>query len=115
MDDETEQQRNSFAACAGLSRANAYIPPNCLSTEERSQYCTNQPPPDVCPHAKSQPEDLEHLDEFSRTRVKSALYSSLPGAQRPEGVVEVLNSAPETSPPKTRTSWKKHASWQAAH
>src|ERR1700683_3709750 len=37
------------------------------------------------------PEDLEHLDEFSRTRVKSALYSSLPGAQRPEGVVEVLN------------------------
>ena len=36
-------------------------------------------------------EDLEHLDEFSRTRVKSALYSSLPGAQRPEGVVEVLN------------------------
>ncbi len=37
------------------------------------------------------PEDLEHLDEFSRTRVKSALYASLPGAHRPEGVVEVLN------------------------
>jgi RND family efflux transporter MFP subunit len=36
-------------------------------------------------------EDLEHLDEFSRTRVKSALYASLPGVQRPEGVVEVLN------------------------
>ncbi len=36
-------------------------------------------------------EDLEHLDDFSRTRVKSALYASLPGAQRPEGVVEVLN------------------------
>jgi RND family efflux transporter MFP subunit len=36
-------------------------------------------------------EDLEHLDEFSRTRVKSALYASLPGAQRPGGVVEVLN------------------------
>jgi RND family efflux transporter MFP subunit len=36
-------------------------------------------------------EDLEHLDEFSRTRVKSALYASLPGALRPEGVVEVLN------------------------
>jgi RND family efflux transporter MFP subunit len=36
-------------------------------------------------------EDLEHLDEFSRTRVKSALYASLPGASRPEGVVEVLN------------------------
>jgi RND family efflux transporter MFP subunit len=37
------------------------------------------------------PEDLEHLDEFSRTRVKSALYSSLPGAHKAEGVVEVLN------------------------
>ncbi len=36
-------------------------------------------------------EDLEHLDEFSRTRVKSALYASLPGALRPVGVVEVLN------------------------
>ncbi len=36
-------------------------------------------------------EDLEHLDEFSRTRVKSALYASMPGAHRPEGVVEVLN------------------------
>ncbi len=37
------------------------------------------------------PEDLEHLDEASRPRVKSALYTSLPGAQTPEGVVEVLN------------------------
>jgi len=37
------------------------------------------------------PEDLEHLDEASRPRVKSALYASLPGAQTPEGVVEVLN------------------------
>jgi len=37
------------------------------------------------------PEDLEHLDEFSRTRVKSALYASLPGAHKAEGVVEVLN------------------------
>ena len=36
-------------------------------------------------------EDLEHLDEFSRTRVKSALYASLPGAHKAEGVVEVLN------------------------
>src|ERR1700719_1236641 len=36
-------------------------------------------------------EDLEHLDEFSRTRVKSALYASLPGVQKAEGVVEVLN------------------------
>jgi RND family efflux transporter MFP subunit len=37
------------------------------------------------------PESLEHLEEISRTRVKSALYASLPGAQGPEGVVEVLN------------------------
>src|ERR1700723_914548 len=37
------------------------------------------------------PEDLEHLDEFSRTRVKSALYASLAGAHKAEGVVEVLN------------------------
>jgi RND family efflux transporter MFP subunit len=36
-------------------------------------------------------EDLEHLDEFTRTRVKSALYASLPGVQKAEGVVEVLN------------------------
>jgi RND family efflux transporter MFP subunit len=37
------------------------------------------------------PEALEHLEETTRTRVKSALYASLPGAQGPEGVVEVLN------------------------
>ena len=37
------------------------------------------------------PEALEHLEETSRTRVKSALYAPLPGAQGPEGVVEVLN------------------------
>jgi RND family efflux transporter MFP subunit len=37
------------------------------------------------------PEALEHLEETSRTRVKSALYASLPGSQRPEGVVEVIN------------------------
>jgi GAF domain-containing protein len=36
-------------------------------------------------------EALEHLEEISRPRVKSALYSSLPGAQAAEGVVEVLN------------------------
>ena len=36
-------------------------------------------------------EDLEHLDEASRPRVKSALYASLPGVKAPEGVVEVLN------------------------
>jgi RND family efflux transporter MFP subunit len=37
------------------------------------------------------PEALEHLEEISRTRVKSALYASLPGAEAPAGVVEVLN------------------------
>ncbi|HYL69193.1 MAG TPA: GAF domain-containing protein [Candidatus Limnocylindria bacterium] len=37
------------------------------------------------------PDALEHLEETSRTRVKSALYAPLPGAQGPEGVVEVLN------------------------
>ncbi|MGA8223439.1 MAG: GAF domain-containing protein [Candidatus Acidiferrales bacterium] len=37
------------------------------------------------------PEALEHLEETSRTRVKSALYASLPGAETPAGVVEVLN------------------------
>jgi GAF domain-containing protein/biotin carboxyl carrier protein len=37
------------------------------------------------------PEALEHLDETTRTRVKSALYAPLPGAQGPGGVVEVLN------------------------
>src|SRR5271169_4321348 len=36
-------------------------------------------------------EALEHLDEASRTRVKSVLYASLPGAERPAGIVEVLN------------------------
>ena len=36
-------------------------------------------------------EDFEHLDEPSRVRVKSAIVVSLPGAQRAEGVVEVLN------------------------
>jgi GAF domain-containing protein len=36
-------------------------------------------------------EDFEHLDEPSRARVKSAIVVSLPGAQRAEGVVEVLN------------------------
>jgi RND family efflux transporter MFP subunit len=37
------------------------------------------------------PDALEHLEEISRPRVKSALYASLPGAQTAEGVVEVLN------------------------
>ncbi|MGB7753059.1 MAG: GAF domain-containing protein, partial [Candidatus Acidiferrales bacterium] len=36
-------------------------------------------------------DDCEHLDEPSRARVKSAIVVSLPGAQRAEGVVEVLN------------------------
>jgi RND family efflux transporter MFP subunit len=36
-------------------------------------------------------DDLEHLEETSRVRVKSAMFASLPGAQTPEGVVEVLN------------------------
>src|ERR1700689_4527902 len=36
-------------------------------------------------------DDFEHLDEPSRARVKSAIVVSLPGAQRTEGVVEVLN------------------------
>ena len=36
-------------------------------------------------------DDFEHLDELSRARVKSAIVVSLPGAQRAEGVVEVLN------------------------
>jgi GAF domain-containing protein/multidrug resistance efflux pump len=36
-------------------------------------------------------DDFEHLDEPSRARVKSAIVVSLPGAQRAEGVVEVLN------------------------
>lgn len=37
------------------------------------------------------PEDLEHLDIASRTRVKSVLYASIPGVPTPAGVVEVLN------------------------
>lgn len=37
------------------------------------------------------PEALEHLEETSRTRVKSALFASLPGAESPIGIVEVLN------------------------
>ena len=36
-------------------------------------------------------DDLEHLEETSRVRVKSAMFASLPGAHSPEGVVEVLN------------------------
>src|SRR5467141_340935 len=37
------------------------------------------------------PDELSHLEEASRTRVKCALYASLPGAQGLEGIVEVLN------------------------
>jgi RND family efflux transporter MFP subunit len=36
-------------------------------------------------------DDLEHLEETSRVRVKSAMFASLPGAHSPEGVIEVLN------------------------
>lgn len=36
-------------------------------------------------------DDLEHLEETSRIRVKSAMFASLPGAHSPEGVIEVLN------------------------
>ena len=36
-------------------------------------------------------DDLEHLEETSRVRVKSAMFASLPGVESPEGVVEVLN------------------------
>lgn len=36
-------------------------------------------------------EDLEHLEETSRIRVKSAMFASLPGPDGPDGVVEVLN------------------------
>src|ERR1700723_2944064 len=36
-------------------------------------------------------DDFEHLDEPSRARVKSAIVVSLPGAQRAQGGVEVLN------------------------
>ncbi len=35
-------------------------------------------------------QDLSHLDEASRSRVKSAVYAALPSAQGPKGVVEVL-------------------------
>jgi RND family efflux transporter MFP subunit len=34
---------------------------------------------------------FSHLEEASRARVKSGVYAALPGAQGPEGVVEVLN------------------------
>ena len=34
---------------------------------------------------------LEHLEEISRTRVKSAVFASVPGIEKPAGVVEVLN------------------------
>ena len=37
------------------------------------------------------PGDLTHLDDASRGRVKSAVYAPLPGAQEPQGVLEVLN------------------------
>jgi len=36
-------------------------------------------------------EDFDHLDAGSRARVKSALYTGLPGPQAADGVVEVLN------------------------
>src|ERR1700689_693410 len=57
------------------------------------------PLPEVYHPAKTRPvggkeiaaDDFEHLDEPSRARVKSAIVVSLPGAQRAEGVVEVLN------------------------
>jgi RND family efflux transporter MFP subunit len=35
-------------------------------------------------------QDLSHLDEASRSRVKSAVYAALPSAQGTKGVVEVL-------------------------
>jgi GAF domain-containing protein/multidrug efflux pump subunit AcrA (membrane-fusion protein) len=37
------------------------------------------------------PDDLSHLEEGSRARVKCALYAFLPDAQGPASVVEVLN------------------------
>jgi len=37
------------------------------------------------------PDGLAHLDEASRSRVKSGVYAPLPGAQGTRGVVEVLN------------------------
>jgi len=36
-------------------------------------------------------EDLSHLEGASRRRIKSALYAPIPGLERSEGVVEVLN------------------------
>ena len=36
-------------------------------------------------------DELTHLDEASRGRVKSAVYAALPGAQQSQGVLEVLN------------------------
>lgn len=36
-------------------------------------------------------QEFSHLEEASRTRVKSALYAPLPGSKGAEGVVEVLN------------------------
>jgi GAF domain-containing protein len=38
-----------------------------------------------------EPESFEHLDEATRSRLKSALFASLPGDAAPAGVVEVLN------------------------
>ncbi len=38
---------------------------------------------------------LDHLDEAARARVKSAMYAVLPGAQDPQGVVEVLGEPAE--------------------
>jgi RND family efflux transporter MFP subunit len=37
------------------------------------------------------PKQLDHLDAASRTRVKSAMYAVLPGAESAQGVVEVLS------------------------
>jgi len=37
------------------------------------------------------PEDLAHLDEGSRRRVKSAIYTALPAAEGASGVVEILD------------------------
>src|SRR6202021_2189666 len=41
--------------------------------------------------AQIEPEAFEHLDEATRSRIKSALFASLPGDQGSAGVVEVLN------------------------
>ena len=37
------------------------------------------------------PDDFSHLEEATRTRVRSAVYAPLPGSQGQAGVVEVLN------------------------